>query len=99
MAKALRDYAKNVPGSKKGKDLFLFTLSTCGWCMKTKQMLKDMGVEYSYIDVDLADEEIGNMVDKEFSKWNPSQSFPTIVVDGKRCIIGFDEEALKEIGK
>jgi glutaredoxin-like protein NrdH len=43
---------KKVPGLKV-KEVMLFALSTCIWCKKTKQLLKDLGLEYSYVDVDL----------------------------------------------
>jgi len=29
-------------------------LSTCGWCKKTKQFLRENDVEYEYLDVDTA---------------------------------------------
>jgi len=92
---AVRDYAKKIAG-KKRKDIFLFTLSTCVWCMKTKKLLKDLGAEYSYIDVDLLDEKKLEEVDNEFSRWNPNRSFPTIVLNNKRCIIGFQEDEIRK---
>ena len=95
---SIKDYAKKVPGKKK-VDLFLFTLSTCGWCMKTKKLLKDLGVEYSYIDVDLMSDDIRDEVIKEFNRWNPKQSFPTIVVNNKDFIIGFQEDKIRELAK
>jgi glutaredoxin len=29
-------------------------------------------------------------------KWNPSTSFPTMVIDNNKCIIGFQENKIKE---
>ena len=40
---------KHVDGKDKGK-VFLYALSTCGWCKKTKAFLNEQGVEYSYVD-------------------------------------------------
>lgn len=94
----IKNYAKKVAGKKK-TDILMFTLSTCVWCMKTKKLLKNLGVEYSYIDVDLLDEKGLKNVDKEFSHWNPSQSFPTIVVNNKRSIIGFQEEEIRKLAE
>jgi glutaredoxin len=93
---SIENYAKKVAGKKK-KNILIFTLSTCGWCMKTKKMLKDLGLEYSYIDLDLLDEDAEKEVIKEFGRWNPRHSFPTIVVDNKRCIIGYQEDEIKEL--
>ena len=74
----------------------MFTLSTCGWCMKTKKLLNDLGVEYNYIDVDLLDEKSLKEVEKEFGRWNPKRSFPTIVLNNKRCIIGYQEDDIRK---
>ncbi|MDD1679584.1 MAG: glutaredoxin, partial [Methanomicrobiales archaeon] len=38
-------------GKKKGK-ITLYALSTCGWCKKTKELLTDLEVDFSYIYVD-----------------------------------------------
>lgn len=95
---AIKNYAKKVNGKKKG-DIFLFTLSTCVWCMKTKKLLEDLGVEYSYVDVDLVEDDNKEEVVKEFNRWNPKQSFPTIVINNKKCIIGYQEDQIKELGK
>jgi glutaredoxin len=58
-------------------------------------------VEYDYIDVDLVEESTEKeKITKEIGKWNPSLSFPTIVVNNKLCISGFDEAKIKEtLGK
>ncbi|MEM3396252.1 MAG: glutaredoxin family protein [Thermoplasmata archaeon] len=84
-----------VPGKNCGKVL-IYALSTCGWCKKTKQFLKDNGVEYSYVDVDLLQGEEREKVVREVEKWNPSLSFPTIVINDAACIVGFDEKKLRE---
>jgi Glutaredoxin and related proteins len=41
-----------VPGDDHHK-VVLYALSTCGWCARTKQLLTDLGVEFSYVYVDL----------------------------------------------
>jgi glutaredoxin-like protein NrdH len=92
----IRDFSVKVNG-KKREDILMFTLSTCVWCMKTKKLLKQIGIEYNYIDVDTIDDKARDEVVKEFSKWNPDQSFPTIVIDNKKCIIGFQENQLREL--
>lgn len=86
---------KHVEGRRAG-DVVLYALSTCGWCKKTKQLLKDLGVEYSYIDVDLLSRQERNEIEKEVERWNPRASFPTIVVDGARSIVGFKEDEIRE---
>jgi glutaredoxin len=86
-----------VPGTNKGK-IFIFTLSTCIWCKKTKALLKELGVNYSYIDVDLVVDNSKHDLMVDFQKYSDSVSFPTIVVnDGEEVINGFDEDRLREL--
>lgn len=87
---------KHVEGKNKG-NVFLYALSTCGWCKKTKVFLNEQGVEYSYVDVDLVPAAEKDQVIRDVMKWNPACSFPTIVVDNTTCIIGFQPDKLKEV--
>ncbi len=81
---------------KKSKKIFLYTLSTCVWCKKTKTFLNELKLEYDYIDVDLLKDEEKNNVTEEMKKWNPACSFPTIIIDNKDCVKGFSPEQIKE---
>ncbi len=87
---------KHIAGKNKGK-IILYALSTCIWCRKTKNLLNQLGVEYSYIDVDLLDSDEKEKIKKEIEKWNPACSFPTIVINDEKCIIGFKEKEIKEL--
>ena len=84
----------HVPGKNQG-EIMLYALSTCPWCRKTKQLFNDQGVEYSYIDVDQAQGKEREDVLNEVRKYNPSLSFPVIIINGK-AIIGFKEAEIKE---
>ena len=86
---------EHVKGSKRG-ELILYALSTCGWCAKTRKLLDDLGVEYSYVYVDrLPHEEMESAI-WEVEKHNPSGSFPTLVIDGSRAIVGVREADIRE---
>ncbi|MGB2805244.1 MAG: glutaredoxin family protein [Candidatus Zixiibacteriota bacterium] len=89
---------KQVSGEDRRK-VVLFALSTCGWCKKTKRLLNDLGVAYSYVDVDQAEEDEKAEAVEQLKKWNPRSSFPTLVIDDKRCIVGFKEDEIKEAVK
>jgi glutaredoxin len=84
-----------VNGKNKGK-LVLYALSTCGWCKKTRMLLEDLGVEYNYIYVDLLEGEERKEIIEKVKKWNPQLSFPTLVVNDEKCIVGFNEDEVKE---
>ena len=75
-------------------DVKIYALSTCGWCKKTKAYLKEHGIKYAYVDVDLLEGEQRSQARAEQTRFNPAGSFPTIVINGKDCIVGFDEERL-----
>lgn len=85
---------EHVEGNDKGK-VTLYALSTCIWCKKTKDLLSDLGVKYDYVYVDLLKgSDRGEAVD-QVKHYNPSCSFPTIVI-GDKCIVGYREKEIKE---
>ena len=86
---------EHVPGKNVGS-LMLYALSTCPWCKKTKGLLNELGVEYRYIDVDLLKPDEKDQAIEAIKKWNPDCSFPTLVVDDKKCIVGFKEDDIRK---
>ena len=86
---------EHVEGENKGK-IRLFALSTCVWCKRTKQFLNNLGVEYDYIFVDHIEGEEKNEVMEEVKRWNPASSFPTLVINDEKCIVGFKEDQIRE---
>ena len=92
---AVADKVKHVDGTKRG-EIFGYFLSTCGWCARTRGLLDSLGVEYSYLYVDLLDGEDKRQAVDELKRWNPSGTFPTIVINGSRTIVGHQEEKLRE---
>jgi glutaredoxin-like protein NrdH len=85
----------HIDGQKKG-DIMLYAISTCAWCKKTKKFLKSLGVEYRYIDVDILDPDEKKKIDAEVMKWNPQRNYPMIVINNKKCIVGYKEDEIKE---
>ena len=86
---------QHVEGQNKGK-LVLFALSTCGWCKKTRALIEDLDADYEYVYVDLLKGEEREEVVEMVKKWNPQLSFPTLVVNDDKTIVGFKEEEIKE---
>lgn len=77
--------------------LLLYALSTCGWCKKTKALLNELGVAYEYIDLDGLDGEEKERARGEVRQWNPNCSLPTLVVDNHTCVVGFQEQRIREL--
>ncbi len=84
----------HVTGKNKGQ-IVLYGLSTCVWCRKTKVLLDQIGVEYSYIDVDLLQGDEKSKVTEEVKSLNPRCSFPTLAINDQ-CIVGYNEQKIKE---
>ena len=89
-----------VNGKTNAGNVLLYALSTCVWCKKTRKLLDSLDINYSYIYVDLLEGEDLAQVERNITEVNPQISFPTIVINGKTVITGFDEEKIvKELGK
>jgi glutaredoxin len=84
-----------VSGRNMGK-ILLYALSTCVWCKRTKKLLDKLGVEYSYIYMDYLEDKDKEKNMDELRKWNPRCSFPTVVINDEKCIVGFKEDEIKE---
>jgi len=87
-----------VQGKNKKHQVKIYTLSTCGWCKKTKELLNSLDIEYEYIDVDTLPGNELQKVREEVKKHNPRCSYPTIVIDnGKHVIVGYNDDDIKKV--
>ena len=86
---------EHVSGKNKGT-VMLYALSTCGWCKLTKDLLREMGVEFDYAYVDLLEGKDQDEAMNTVERFNPSGSFPTLVINDKKCIVGFREQEIRE---
>ena len=86
---------EHVGGKNKGI-VMLYALSTCGWCNKTKELLREIGVEFDYVYVDLIEGKEQDEAMNTVERFNPSGSFPTLVINNKKGIIGFKEQEIRE---
>jgi glutaredoxin len=79
------------------KKIVLYALSTCIWCRKARELLDRLGLAYRFFYVDLLVGEERRAVEADMEGYNPRGSFPTIVVDGREVIIGFDEARIRSV--
>ncbi len=82
---------------KTQKTVRLYALSTCGWCKKTHEFLQSRNVDHGLILVDLLDAEAKARARAELVQFNPRRSYPTVVIDDRDVVTGFDEERLIEL--
>ncbi len=89
---------KHVSGKNKHHEVKIFTLSTCSWCKKTKDLLQSLEVEYDYVDVDTLQGDDLEAARNEVKKYNSSGSYPTLIVDnGKVVIVGYKEDEIRKV--
>ncbi len=89
---------ENVSGKNDEHDIKIFTISTCAWCKKTKKLLKDLDVEYRYVDIDQLEGEEKKEIIGTLSDYNPKKNVPTLIIDdGEEIITGFKEDKIKEV--
>lgn len=73
----------------------MYTLSTCSHCKATKKFLRDNGITFEFIDIDLLQNPEKENALKEVVKYNPQRSFPTILI-GNKIIVGFRENEIRQ---
>lgn len=95
MDNSLDKYIIHVEGENRG-NIVMFTLSNCAWCRRAKQLLDELGVEYYYVDVDLAERKGRQKLMKTLERWNPACIFPTVVIDKNVCIGGYYESKIRK---
>jgi glutaredoxin len=85
-----------VEGINDRNRVFLYTLSTCGWCKKTKQLLNDNKVAYEYIDLDKCSKEDQKTAVGELKAKKLPIAFPIILINDDIVIQGFKKDELLE---
>jgi glutaredoxin-like protein NrdH len=78
----------------------LYALSTCIHCKNTKKFLDKQGIDYEAVHVDLLQGEEREEAVREIKEYNPDLSFPTLIVDRDKTVVGYKEqEILEALGK
>ncbi|MDD1727749.1 MAG: glutaredoxin family protein [Methanospirillum sp.] len=85
----------HIEGTDKGR-IMLYALSTCGHCRRTRELLNELGVAYDYLYVDQLSRTEMDEIITEIEKYNPRASFPTMVINGTKVIIGSREDEIRE---
>jgi glutaredoxin len=73
---------------------FVYALSTCPHCRRTRRLLDELAIDYDVVEVDLlGDEERGRVID-EVRRISGGASFPVVII-GDRIVVGHNEEQLR----
>ncbi len=70
------------------KNVKVYSTSTCAFCVRVKQFLKDNNVEFEDIDVSQNAERVQEMVEK-----TGQMGVPVVDIEGE-IIVGFDKERI-----
>ena len=97
MREETRMRTTRVPGRNNKHKVLMYAISTCGWCKRTKNFLRDKNVEYEYVDIDLCSREDREEIRKDILSRGGRLSYPTIIIDEKSLITGFQEDKIREV--
>ncbi len=73
------------------KKVTVYSTTTCPFCIRAKQFLKDNKVQFEEIDVSENQEKAQEMIKK-----SGQMGVPVIEID-REIIVGFDKEKIKEV--
>ena len=75
---------------KMAKSVTVYSTSTCPFCIRAKQFLKDNNIQFEEIDVSANHEKAQEMIKK-----SGQMGVPVLEIDGA-IIVGFDKDKIKE---
>ena len=78
-----------VGGDSTIHRVFIYALSTCGWCKLTKKFMEDGSIAYEYIDVDKASSEEKREIGASLKERNIPLGFPITIIDDDVIITGY----------
>jgi glutaredoxin len=67
--------------------------------MKTKDLLANLSVDYYWIDLNTLDEAETAQVMDAIGLCGETSAVPILVIRGDRCIVGYQEEQIREVLK
>jgi glutaredoxin len=78
------------------KNVFMYTLSTCPWCRKTKKYFADHDIPFQYVDYDLQPVEEQEKIEQEMRKRSGPLSFPWVLI-GDDLVVGWNPDKYDEL--
>jgi len=78
------------------KKVFMYTLSTCPWCRKTKKYFTDHNIPFQYVDYDLQSVQEQEKIEQEMNKRSGPLSFPWVLI-GDELVVGWNPAKYDEL--
>jgi glutaredoxin len=81
-------------GEKNPCDIQIYALSTCGFCKRGLEFLRNNNITFRYIYVDKLDKDLRYRIKRELlDKFEERIAFPYVLVnDGEKILVGFTEQ-------
>jgi glutaredoxin len=76
-------------------EVFVYALSTCPWCRKTRQWFDDSRIPYDSVDVDKLPEDEQDVVADKAYELSGGRRFPVVVINGE-VIVGYSPDKFLE---
>ena len=78
------------------KKVFMYTLSTCPWCRKTKKYFSERDIPFEYVDYDLATPDEQQEIERQMTKRGGQLSFPWVLI-GDDLVVGWNPAKYDEL--
>lgn len=75
--------------------IYMYTLSTCPWCRKTKKFFTEHRIAFDYTDYDLADEATQDKIMNELET-HGANGFPFVRI-GDQVVEGYQPDRYAEL--
>lgn len=89
-------YAVHVAGSENRGVIILIGRSTCPFCQETKALLANLSVDYYWVDLNTLDQTQIDQVISSVKICSDTSHVPILLINGEKCIIGYQEEQIRE---
>jgi glutaredoxin len=79
-----------IEGGDSTRELTVYALSTCAFCKRAMQYLRDSGLAYRYVYLDQLDFDLKREVKSELKEqYGDIKLFPILTIDGSEILTGF----------
>jgi len=72
------------------KTVKVYSTSTCPWCIRAKQFLKENNIDFQNIDVSINQQAVDELMQK-----SGQMGVPVLDIEGE-IIVGFDKDKIKQ---
>jgi len=76
-------------------EVFVYALSTCPWCRKTKQWFADSQIPFEFVDVDQLKGDEQDQAAEKAEELSGGRRFPVTVINGQ-VVVGYNPDKFQE---